>query len=51
MNGQEIVDLCLEHTLFSWSATGAVPPLPIVRAEGVHFHTRTAAGCSTSTAS
>ncbi|MGE0638657.1 MAG: aminotransferase class III-fold pyridoxal phosphate-dependent enzyme [Thermoanaerobaculia bacterium] len=39
MNGQEIVDLCLEHTLFSWSATGAVPPLPIVRAEGVHFHT------------
>jgi taurine--2-oxoglutarate transaminase len=39
MDGQEIVDLCLKHTLYSWSATGAVDPLPIVRAEGVYMHT------------
>jgi taurine--2-oxoglutarate transaminase len=39
MNGQEIVDLCLKHTLYSWSATGAVDPLPIVRAEGVYMYT------------
>lgn len=39
MSGQEIVELCLKHTLFSWSATDAVTPLPIVRAEGIYFYT------------
>ncbi|MBP7589121.1 MAG: aminotransferase class III-fold pyridoxal phosphate-dependent enzyme, partial [Thermoanaerobaculia bacterium] len=39
MDGQEIVDLCLKHTMYSWSATGAVQPLPIVRAEGIYMYT------------
>ena len=39
MNGEEIVRLCLEHTLYSWSATASVHPLPIVRAEGLYMVT------------
>ncbi len=39
MNGQEIVELCSKHSLFSWSATDAVNPLPIARAEGVYMYT------------
>ena len=39
MDGREIVDLCLKHTMYSWSATGAVDPLPITRAEGVFMYT------------
>jgi taurine--2-oxoglutarate transaminase len=39
VEGPEIVDLCLRHSLYSWSATGAVDPLPIVRAEGVYMWT------------
>lgn len=39
MNGREIVELCLAHTVSSWSVTGATRPLPIVRAEGVYFYT------------
>ncbi len=38
MNSQEMVDLCLKHSLFSWSATGKVDPLPIARAEGVYLY-------------
>ncbi|HYD00172.1 MAG TPA: aminotransferase class III-fold pyridoxal phosphate-dependent enzyme [Phycisphaerales bacterium] len=38
MNSQEMVDLCLRHSLFSWSATGKVDPLPIARAEGVYLY-------------
>jgi taurine--2-oxoglutarate transaminase len=39
MTGDEIVRLCLDHSLYSWSATGAVNPLPIVKAEGVYMYT------------
>ncbi len=39
MDGREIVELCLKHSLYSWSATGAVDPLPIARAEGVYVYT------------
>lgn len=39
MDGQEIVDLCLKHTMYSWSATGAVNPLPITRASGIYMYT------------
>ena len=39
MDSQEIVELCLKHTMYSWSATGSVQPLPIVRAEGIHMYT------------
>ena len=38
MNSQEMIDLCLKHSLFSWSATGKVDPLPITRAEGVYLY-------------
>jgi taurine--2-oxoglutarate transaminase len=33
-----MTELCLKHTLFSWSATGKVDPLPIARAEGVYIY-------------
>ena len=33
-----MTELCLKHTLFSWSATGKVDPLPIARAEGVYLY-------------
>ncbi len=38
MSSQEMVELCLKHSLFSWSATGKVDPLPIARAEGVYLY-------------
>lgn len=39
MNSQEMIDLCLKHSLFSWSATGKVDPIPVARAEGIYFYT------------
>ena len=39
MSGAEIVDLCRKHTLFEWSAQGAVDPIPMARANGVYFWT------------
>src|SRR3954469_22716463 len=39
MSGAEIVDLCRKHTLFEWSAQGAVDPVPMARAKGVYFWT------------
>ena len=33
-----MVELCTKHSLFSWSATGKVFPLPIARAEGVYLY-------------
>ena len=36
-SAQDIVDLNREYTLFSWSAQGAVDPIPITRAEGVYI--------------
>ena len=39
MNSQEMIDLCKKHSLYTWSATGAVNPLPISRAEGVYLYT------------
>lgn len=38
MNSQEMVELCLKHSLFSWSATGKVDPMPIARAEGIYLY-------------
>ena len=37
MSSREMVDLCLRHSMFSWSATGKVDPLPIARAEGIYL--------------
>jgi len=38
MHSSEMIDLCLKHTLYTWSATGKVDPMPIERAEGVYLH-------------
>ncbi len=38
MNSQEMIDLCKQHSLFSWSATGKVDPIPVARAEGIWLH-------------
>lgn len=34
-----MIDLCLKHTMYTWSATGKVAPLPVERAEGIYFYT------------
>ncbi len=39
METQQIVDLCKQHTMYTWSATSKVNPLPIERAEGVYIYT------------
>lgn len=39
MTSEEMISACLEHTMFSWSATGKLAPLPIARAEGVYLYT------------
>lgn len=38
MNADDVVQGCLEHTLFSWSARGKLKPLPIERALGVYIY-------------
>ncbi|MBL9141191.1 MAG: aminotransferase class III-fold pyridoxal phosphate-dependent enzyme [Phycisphaerae bacterium] len=38
MSSREMIDACLKHSLFSWSATGKVDPLPIARAEGIYLY-------------
>ena len=35
---QSMIDDCLRHTLYSWSARGKVQPMPIERAEGIHLY-------------
>ncbi len=37
MTAEEMVRLTKEHNFFSWSAQGAVNPIPMVRGEGVYF--------------
>lgn len=37
MDSKQMIELCLKHSLFSWSATGKVDPIPVARAEGVYF--------------
>jgi taurine--2-oxoglutarate transaminase len=39
MDASEMIDLCKQHTLFNWSASDSVSPLPIERAEGVWLYT------------
>jgi taurine--2-oxoglutarate transaminase len=39
MTSEEMVRLCKEHTLYSWSRNNDVVPLPIARAEGVWLYT------------
>lgn len=37
MTGEEMVALCRKHSLYEWSAQGAVDPIPVAGAKGVHF--------------
>jgi taurine---2-oxoglutarate transaminase len=39
VTGDEIVALSKKHTIFEWSAQGAVDPLPVTRSKGVYFWT------------
>ncbi len=39
MTGAEMVELCKRHTMYEWSAQSKVDPIPVARAEGVHFWT------------
>jgi adenosylmethionine-8-amino-7-oxononanoate aminotransferase len=38
MQSKEMIEACTKHSLFSWSATGKVDPMPIARAEGVYLY-------------
>jgi len=37
LSAAEIVELSKRHTIFSWSAQGALQPIPMVRGEGIYF--------------
>src|SRR5918996_569589 len=37
LSAAEIVDLSKKHTIFSWSAQGAIAPIAMVRGEGIYF--------------
>ncbi len=39
LTGDQIVALTRAHTLFEWSAQSKVDPIPVARAQGVHFWT------------
>jgi len=39
MTGDEMVALTRKHTLYEWSAQSKVDPIPVARAEGIHFYT------------
>jgi taurine--2-oxoglutarate transaminase len=39
MSSEEMIDICKKHTLYTWSATDQVSPLPVERAEGVYLYT------------
>ena len=39
MTGEQMVALTRRHTLYEWSAQASVDPIPVARAEGVHFWT------------
>lgn len=39
MNSEEMVQLCKDHTMYTWAATNAVDPLPVDTAKGVYLYT------------
>jgi taurine--2-oxoglutarate transaminase len=39
MTSDEIIALSRKHTIFEWSAQGAVDPIPVARSKGVYFWT------------
>ena len=38
MTGKEMIDLCKEHNMFSWSIQGKLNPIPMERAKGCFFY-------------
>ena len=39
MTGDQMIELCRQHTLFEWSAQSKVDPIPVARARGIYFWT------------
>ena len=39
MDTDEMIALCKEHTMYTWTKGEAVNPLPIERAEGIYMYT------------
>jgi taurine---2-oxoglutarate transaminase len=39
VNSEEMVRLCKQHTMYTWTKGEAVDPIPVERAEGVYFYT------------
>ncbi len=39
MTSEEMIALSKRHTIFEWSAQGAIDPIPVARASGVYFYT------------
>lgn len=39
MDSRQMIDLCKQHTIYTWAKGSAVNPLPIARAEGIYFWT------------
>ncbi|HSJ51818.1 MAG TPA: aminotransferase class III-fold pyridoxal phosphate-dependent enzyme [Actinomycetota bacterium] len=39
LSADEIVDLCLRHTLYDWQQQGTTRPIPVARARGAEFFT------------
>jgi taurine--2-oxoglutarate transaminase len=39
MTGEEMVALCKKHSIYEWSAQTKVDPIPVARAQGIHFWT------------
>ena len=38
MNSDEMIDTCKKHTLYTWSASGGVAPMPLERTEGIFLY-------------
>lgn len=39
MSTDEMVRLCKQHTMYTWTKNDAVDPLPVARAEGIYMYT------------
>ncbi len=39
MNGADMIALSKQHTIYEWSAQGAIDPIPVAGAKGVYFWT------------
>ena len=39
MDTQTMIDLCKQHTMYTWTKGDAISPLPVKNAEGIYFYT------------